>query len=179
MQLRIESCGSRGAEWFVAATLHRQEDRAEEELAKQGFVVFAPTVWERRTKNRKIIREEVPMFPGYIFVRLDLARDPWGLIRATRGIHDAGLIGMRPGKPSPMPDALIAFVAANAAELNEEFIARAKASLKGKTLLVTAGAWAGFRGECTMHRNDRIRLLLSLFGRPTEVEMPTSRVEKV
>lgn len=178
MQLRIASCGSRGAEWYVAATLPRQEERADEELRNQGFETFLPTVWERRTRNRKIVREEVPMFDGYLFIRLDLLRDPWGLIRGTRGLHDTGLLGMRPGKPSRVPDELIAFVAANAAQRNEEFIQRAKASLKGSTLLVTAGAWAGFQGVCTMHRNDRVRVLLNLFGRPTEVEMPTSRVEK-
>lgn len=176
--LCTESCGSRGAEWFCAMTQPRQEDRADEELRKQGFTTFLPTVWERRTKNRKIVRTEVPMFDGYIFVRFDLRRDHWGAIVNTRGIRDPGLVGMRPGHPSPLPDDLIAFVGKHATELNREFIARAKASLKGRTLLVTAGAWSGFQGVCTTHRNDRVRVLLTLFGRPTEVEMPTSRVEK-
>lgn len=180
-QICTVSCGSRGGgpEWFCAITQPRQEDRADEELRRQGFVTFLPTVWERRTKNRKIIRVEVPMFDGYIFVRFDPVRDPWGVIPNTRGIRDAGLLGMRPGRPSPVPAALIDFIATHAAELNADFVARAKASLNGRTLLVTAGAWSGFQGVCTMHRNDRVRVLLTLFGRPTEVEMPTSRVEKV
>lgn len=177
-QICTVSCGSRGAEWFCAITQPRQEDRADEELRKQGFVTFLPTVWERRTKSRKIVRVEVPMFDGYIFVRFDPVRDPWGVIPNTRGIRDAGLLGMRPGRPSPLPDALIDFIATHAAGLNAEFVERARASLKGSMVRVTAGAWAGFVGECTMHRNDRVRLLLSLFGRATEVEMQASRVER-
>lgn len=177
--LCTESCGSRAARWFCAETLHHQADVASDELRRQGFGVFRPMVWERRIKNRKVVRVECDMFAGYIFVLFDPHRDPWGAIAHTRGMRDAPPLGMTAGKPTPLPQELIAFVAANATERNAEFEALARASFNGAKVLVTKGPWRGSIGDCLMHRGDRVRLLLKLFGRDTHVEMPAERVERI
>jgi len=171
------SCGSRGGEWFCAETHHAQEGRATEELQKQSFLAFLPMVWERRTKNRKIIRVEVPMFPGYVFVRFDRVTDPWPDITNTRGIRC--LLGPHPMRPSSLPADLIHAIADNATALNAEFEAHARAKLTGHRLRVTKGPWAEMEGVCLWHQKDRVRLLMSLFGREAQIDTVTSRVEKL
>jgi transcription elongation factor/antiterminator RfaH len=176
-QLCTVSCGSRGAEWFCAETHHAHEHIAEAELGNQSFATFLPMVFERRVKNRKIIRVEVPMFPGYVFVRFDRQHDNWPPILGTKGVR--GLLGPHKSRPTPLPLDLIHAIADNATALNAEFLAHAQAKLTGQRLRVTKGPWAGFEGVCLWHRNDRVRLLMSLFGRETQIETVTSRIERL
>ncbi len=170
------SCGSHGGEWYCAETHHNQEAIAEEELGNQSFATFLPMVFERRVKNRKIIRVEVPMFPGYVFVRFDRQHDNWPPILGTKGVR--GLLGPHKSRPTALPLDLIHAIADNATALNAEFLAHAQAKLTGKRLRVTKGPWAGFEGVCLWHRNDRVALLMSLFGRETQIETVTTRVER-
>lgn len=170
-------CGSRGGEWFCAETYYAQEAVAVEELTRQSFETFLPQVWERRTKNRKIIRVEVPMFPGYVFMRFDRQHDNWPVILNTKGIR--ALLGPHKSSPTAVPADLIHAIADNATHLNAEFAAMARAKLVGRRLRVTTGPWFGFEGQCVMHRGERVRLLMSLFGRETHIDTVTSRVERL
>jgi transcription antitermination factor NusG len=170
-------CGSHGGDWFCAETHYAHEQIARDELDSQSFATFLPMVFERRTKNRKIIRVEVPMFPGYIFVRFDRQHDNWPPILGTKGVR--GLLGPHKSRPSSLPLDLIHAIADNATALNAEFLAHAQAKLVGHKLRVTKGPWAGFEGVCLWHSGDRIRLLMSLFGRETKLETVTGRVERL
>lgn len=176
VHLCTDPCGSRGAEWFCVLAKHGQDEQAEAELTNQAFQCFRPMVWERRTRNRKIIRTEVPMFPGYLFVLFDRRTSAWGSIPNTKGVQ--AVLSMTPGRPTPTPAALLHLIAENASALNAQFEAQARTTLKGQAVRVNAGPWAGFEGVCTWHVHDRVRLLMSLFGRATQVEMPTGRVAR-
>jgi transcription elongation factor/antiterminator RfaH len=171
-----DSCGSRGAAWYCAETHYGQDDAAIAELGQQRFETFLPMVWERRTKGERIRRVEVSMFPGYLFVRFDPSIDPWRRITNTRGVRS--ILGTTPERPTPLPTDVIQAIADNATALNARFEAMARARLTGIPLRVTKGPWAGMEGVCLWHANDRVRLLLSLFGRPTKIEMPVGRVER-
>lgn len=171
------SCGSRGGIWLCAEPHYGQTARAIDELRKQSFAIFSPMVWERRTKGERVRRIEVPMFPGYLFVRFDPSLGSWGRIKNTRGVRGLLMVNSR---PAVLPDAAILMVASNATELNAEFEAKAKAIIpKGTTLRATKGPWAGFEGVCLWHEKDRIRVMLGLFGRDTPVEFSASEVEIV
>ncbi len=134
-------------------------------------------VWERRTKGERVRRVEVPMFPGYLFVRFDPALGSWGCIKNTRGVRSLLMVN---SNPAVVPDAAILMIANNATELNAEFEAKAKAVIpKGTKLRATKGSWAGIQGVCLWHERDRIAVMLSLFGRETPVEFGLNEIEVV
>lgn len=168
-------CGSRAA-WFVAETHPGADAEAIEHLSRQQFQTFQPCVLERRTLRRKTTIEPVAMFPGYVFVALDLTAPGWRSAFHTRGVKR--FLCHAPERPSRVPDEVIWLVAENAANRD----AAMRASLNepiapGKPVRVKLGPWAGFDGVCLWSRNDRIAVMLQMLGRATEVEMPLSRVE--
>nr|WP_314074755.1 transcription termination/antitermination NusG family protein [uncultured Roseococcus sp.] len=181
------SCSRHGAAWYCVQTEYGKDATAIQDLThpngprKQRWEAFCPEVYERRTSTDRDGRERtrrvlVPMFPGYIFVRFDIARDPWRKIVSAKGV--ARILGAHPERPTPLRSDLIIAIASNAAELNAEFQKAAEAvHPKGAALRVTKGPWAGFQGVCLWHKNDRIKLMMTLFGQDTATEMPAADVE--
>lgn len=170
-------CGSRGA-WYVAETHPSAEAEAAEHLARQQFQTFQPMVLERRTVRRKTIIAPVAMFPGYLFVALDLASPGWRSAFHTRGIKR--FLCHAPEQPSRIPAAVLQLVAENAAAEDAKLRAEINQPIEpGKHVRVKVGAWVGFDGVCLWSKGDRIAVMLTLFGRATETEMPVSRVEVV
>ncbi|MGE4474982.1 MAG: transcription/translation regulatory transformer protein RfaH [Stutzerimonas sp.] len=83
--------------WYLVQTRPRQEARAEENLQRQSFECYRPLI-ERGQGSSE------PLFPGYLFIRLDHLQDNWYPIRSTRGVARIVAFG---GQPTPVQDALI------------------------------------------------------------------------
>ena len=83
--------------WYLVQTRPRQEARAEENLQRQAFECYRPLI-ERGQGSSE------PLFPGYLFIRLDHLQDNWYPIRSTRGVARIVAFG---GQPTPVQDALI------------------------------------------------------------------------
>ncbi len=77
--------------WFCAWTHPAGEFRPELHLAERGFTVYLPLHLDRRFVHEAGHGHIGPMFPRYLFISLDLARDQWRRIYRSRGL--AGLIG--------------------------------------------------------------------------------------
>jgi transcriptional antiterminator RfaH len=86
--------------WYLIQTKPRQEARAEENLRRQHFECYRPQK-RRGSFNGKA---EEPLFPGYLFIRLDRQMDNWYPIRSTRGVARVVSFG---GEPTPVKDELI------------------------------------------------------------------------
>jgi transcription antitermination factor NusG len=99
-----------GERWFVARVLHRREASAQFNLHRQGYRSFAPRV-RRTIRHARTMRNVIaPLFPGYIFVILDLSVAPWRCVNSTIGV--ASLI-MGVEQPMPVPPGVVeALVAA-------------------------------------------------------------------
>jgi len=80
--------------WYVAAVQPGREDSAERHLARQGFATFAPRHLRTVRHARRAMTRKVPLFPGYLFVALDLARDRWRSVNGTFGVR--GLVAAGP-----------------------------------------------------------------------------------
>src|SRR5215475_3890608 len=91
--------GSRPA-WCVAASLPKTERRAHAELHRRGFETYLPLITVRRPNRHS---HTGPLFPGYLFVRLDLSR-PWNPVTYCPGVF--GLINVN-GIPSICPDGAV------------------------------------------------------------------------
>jgi transcriptional antiterminator RfaH len=169
-------CGSHSA-WFVAETHPGRDAEALDRLRDQGFTAYQPVVLERRAVRRKTTIVHAPMFPGYLFVALDLTAPGWRSAFHTRGIR--AFLCHAPERPTPVPAAVIQLVAENAAALDAELRGQLNQPVApGERVKVKVGPWAGFDGVCLWSSRHRIRIMLTLFGRDHEAEMAVGRVER-
>ncbi|MBW1712264.1 MAG: UpxY family transcription antiterminator [Deltaproteobacteria bacterium] len=85
--------------WYAVYTKSRHEQVAHNQLRAKGLEVFLPTVktWSRRTDRR--LRIELPMFPGYLFVRTTLHPEKHLSVLRTVGV--VKLISFK-GRPMPV-----------------------------------------------------------------------------
>ena len=74
-----------GKRWYVVHTQPRSELRAAANLRQQAFKVFCPSEKRVIRHARKVTEVMAPLFPCYVFVRLDLSVDRWRVINGTRG----------------------------------------------------------------------------------------------
>ena len=125
--------------------------------------------------RRKAPPELAHILPGYIFVQMDLDDQTWHLIKDTPKVN--GFVGGR--HPSPVPEREIAAIEQQV----EEGAAKPKPRVefeKGDHVRVTGGAFANFTGaiEEVNHEKHKVRVLVSIFGRATPVELDYVQVEK-
>ena len=75
--------------WYVVHTRPHQERRAEANLLRQGYRAWLPQMERSRRHARRIETVRTPLFPGYLFVELDIAREAWCAINGTFGVRRA------------------------------------------------------------------------------------------
>ncbi len=73
--------------WYVVLTKPKQELRAQDNLERQGGVVFVPMyARERITRGKRVVRQE-PLFPGYLFLQTDSHSELLSKVRSTFGVR--------------------------------------------------------------------------------------------
>ncbi len=95
------------AQWFVIQSKPRQELKACQELQKQGYKVFLPTIQIEKVVGRKRIQKEQPLFSRYMFIQLNQIDSDWGPLRSTRGV--SGMVRFGSTTPSLSADQLNTF----------------------------------------------------------------------
>lgn len=95
-------------QWFAVLTKPRAERIGREHLERQGFECRLPML-RRDTRARRVVGAVEPLFPRYLFLRADPARDDLARVRSTRGVCGLVRFGIEPARvPGPVVDALIA-----------------------------------------------------------------------
>jgi transcriptional antiterminator NusG len=125
---------------------------------------------ERRLSARKF-------YPGYVLVRMELTDDSWHLIKDTPKV--TGFVGSKT-EPVAIPDE----DAQKIINQMQEGIAKPKPKIQfeiGDKVQVTDGPFTNFTGVVDEVRADRGRLkvMISVFGRPTPVELEFTQLEKI
>jgi len=72
--------------WYVIHTRPRQEERALENLDRQGYETWMPWMEVEKLRSGRITKVIEPMFSRYLFIRLDQVTTNWGPIRSTLGV---------------------------------------------------------------------------------------------
>jgi len=124
---------------------------------------------ERKTSNRKF-------FPGYVLVQMELDDQTWHIVKNTPKV--TGFIGSRT-EPAVIPDEEVEKIKLQMAEGQEK--PKPKYSFeKGDSVRVVDGPFINFNGTVEEVRPDKgkIRVLVSIFGRPTPVELDFIQVTK-
>ena len=93
-----------GERWFAARTLPHRENSAHFNLHCLGFRSFVPRFWRTIRHANKLRNVYAPLFPGYIFLILDLSRDRWRSVNYATGV--ASLI-MGVEQPIPVPPGVV------------------------------------------------------------------------
>jgi transcription antitermination factor NusG len=154
-----------GERWFVARVLTHQENRAQFNLHRLGFRSFLPRL-RRTVRHARKLRDTLnPLFPGYIFVIIDLSKHRWRSINGTFGV--ASLI-MGGEQPMPVPPHV---VEALVASCESHGVVRLDDGLEiGQKVRILSGPFA--ETICRLaHLDDRGRVgvLLEIMG----MEVPT------
>lgn len=174
------------AKWYVVHTQTGAEAKVKANLTSRAEAagmspaihqVFIPTekVSEVRAGKKKI--SERKFFPGYILVQMELTDESWYLVRNTPGI--SGFVGSGK-KPIPLPESEVNQILRQ----QEEKTAKPKPKVEfivGESVRVKEGAFTNFHGIIEEINPDRgkLRVMVSILGRSTPVELEYWRVEKV
>jgi transcription termination/antitermination protein NusG len=148
------------------------------------FQVEVPTREEVEVKNGKRLNVQNKVFPGYILVRMELTPESYSCVRNTPGV--TGFVGAtdRADRPAPLSlDEVIKWLAP--AVTTEK--AKAKPEVKvldfevGDSVTVTDGAFASLPATISEINADqqKLKVLVSIFGRETPVELNFNQVAKI
>jgi transcriptional antiterminator NusG len=148
------------------------------------FQVEVPTREEVEVKNGKRQQVNNKVFPGYILVRMDLSPESYSCVRNTPGV--TGFVGAtdRVDRPAPLSlDEVLKWLAPAVAPEEK----KAKPEIKvldfevGDSVTVTDGAFASLPASISEINADqqKLKVLVSIFGRETPVELNFNQVTKI
>jgi transcription elongation factor/antiterminator RfaH len=166
----LDETGDKGvARWYAVRTLSNQERRAQQQLLQQGFATYLPLVEKSIRHARKLRSVHAALFPGYLFINLDLFRDQWRCVNSTFGV--SGLI-MGGDRPMPVPRGVVE----GFQELTQPngLIDFTPDLAVGSTVKVVSGALAGMVGQlATLNARGRVEVLLKIMGQEVRVKSTT------
>jgi len=125
---------------------------------------------QKTTKSRKF-------FPGYIFVNMVLSDNTWHLVKNSSKV--SGFVGGGKTRPPEVPEAEVMRVTQQMAGLGEKPKTKINFSV-GEQVMVVDGPFSNFNGtvEDINEEKAKVKVLVSIFGRPTPVELDFVQVEK-
>lgn len=149
------------ARWYVAQTHPNKESRAIQHLVGQGFSTFFPRFRKREVRRSADQVRLKPVFPGYVFVRLDLAAQSWWSIRSTRGVR--ALVGPRLGQPQAVPEPVMTYLFRRCQD--EVMITLADALQPGDLVQINTGPlFNRIATVAALPASGRVALLFELLG---------------
>lgn len=160
--------------WCVVSTQPNAEEKAMFHLMRQGFNVLLPKHLKRRSHARKVEWVPRPLFPGYLFVKIDPSISPWRAIRSTVGALDVIRFGEA---PAPLPDEVIEEICARQDENGLVKTHDGTNFKPGDAVRVLQGALGEFEAlfESADDRN-RVTVLLNMLGRQVRAQVSKNAV---
>lgn len=164
---------SHAPHWYLIHCKPGEDERALENLQRQGFECFWPTrLVERRRHGRSCAVAEA-LFPRYLFVRLDCLHDNWSSVRSTRGVLR---IVRFAAYPTPVLDEIIEDIRERLKEAHslEPYLR------PGERVRITEGAFSHIEAIFIAADGDeRVVLLLGLLQKDQEMSFPLQSVRKL
>ncbi len=163
--------------WYAVQIRARDEIKALGHLVRQGYRIYLPRYAKRIRHARKTELVPRPLFPGYLFVRLNLAADGWRSIRSTVGVAGAGIVCFG-GQPVPLPNGIVEGLKAledvdGLIQFEDRFSFK-----RGDQVVILNGPFSRQLGLCDgITENQRIAILLNLLGRKVRVMLDVAAVE--
>jgi len=170
--------------WYVIHTYSGYENKVrtnlERRVASMGmqekiFRILVPTEDEIEIKDgkRRIAKKKV--FPGYVLVEMIMDDDSWYVVRNTPGV--TGFVGSGT-KPLPLQEREVKAILRQLGDETPKFRITYQ---KGSAVRINSGPFMDFSGvvDEILPEKEKVRVLVSIFGRETPVELDFAQVEKI
>ena len=172
--------------WYVAHVLTGQENKVLKtlkerilnyDLAEYFSQILVPqeSVISMASGQKRTIKKKY--FPGYMMIKMVMSDKTWHLVKETDKI--TGFLGGSRERPSPLSDEEAAYMMGQVSDgFKKPHIAFSFS--EGDSVRVMEGPFTSFVGTVeAVNDKGRLRVSVSIFGRPTPVELDSSQVEKV
>ena len=182
--LPVESTAGAAKQWYVIHTYSGYENKVKANLEHriesmgvedQIFQVLVPMEEEIEIKNGQRMTVNKKVFPGYVLVEMAMSDESWYVVRNTPGVTSFVGSGNR---PTPLVEAEVKKI------LKQMGVEAPKFKLqftKGQSVRVKDGPFAEFIGtvdEVNPEKN-KVKVLVSIFGRETPVELDFLQIDKL
>jgi len=173
-----------GARWYVVHTYSGHENKVaatlKQKVKASGFEdrifdILVPTQEKIEVREGKKITLQEKIFPGYILVKMKLDDESWLLVRSTPGV--TSFVGTA-NKPTPLDDNEVLTIK----KFSELEAPTYKASFSiGEAVRIVDGPFSEFLGTVDKidEEKGKVRVLVSIFGRETPVELDFLQVAKI
>jgi transcriptional antiterminator NusG len=170
--------------WYAVNTYSGHENKVKQNLEHRVLSMGAqrnvrsiviPTEQVSEMKDGQRVQTEKRTMPGYVLVNMELNEDTWNVVKGTPGV--TGFVGPQ-NKPVPLSQAEVDRLLKR--EAAERPRTRAQFSI-GESVKVVSGPLSDFSGEISEVMDDaaKLRVLVSIFGRETPVEVGFDQVKKI
>src|SRR3989344_5584452 len=172
------------AKWFIVHTYSGHEDKVAKSLMQRVqtlgfedriFDVIVPTRSTVRVSQGKKENVKEKIFPGYVLVRMVLDDESWLLVRTTQGV--TAFVGAG-NKPTPISEKEVEAIQ-KFMKLEEPLYKAAFTT--GEAVKITDGPFSDFLGTISEidEKKGKLKVLVSIFGRETPVELDFLQVAKL
>ena len=174
-------------QWFVVNTYSGHENKVKEKLEMRAesmgmqdniYRVVVPMQKEVEVKNGVTKEKEKKMFPGYILVEMVMTDEAWYIVRNTPGV--TGFIGSsgKGAKPTPLQpyevDKILSSMGISRVDIDKDLKVDTKVN-------IIDGPFNGMVGKIVKvdAANNKVELVVDLFGQETSVEVELSQIQKI
>lgn len=172
------------AKWYVVHTYSGHENKVAVTLKQRAeaggytdrlFKMFIPQQQKIVVSEGKKRSTEEKLFPGYLMVQMLMDDDAWYVVRSTPGV--TGFVGMG-SSPTPLPESevrtLMKFAKMEAPKFEAKFQV-------GDSVKIADGPFRDFLGKVDEVNDEqgKVKVLVSVFGRETPVELDFTQVSRI
>jgi len=163
------------APWAVVNTHPHKERIALENLQRQEFGAYCPLIKRRRSHGRRVDEVLRPLFPSYLFVKINPEEQRWRPILSTLGVRTL----IRAGDQLSLIDD--AFVQSLKGRELDGVIARPASPYRvGQQVRMAGGAFDGLVATIIeMHERDRLTVLMQLLSQAVKVKIDEQQISPV
>lgn len=162
--------------WYLLYCKPKQELRAQQHLANQGFISYVPMITALRLRaGRKTVKTE-PLFPRYLFLHVSASvQINLSTVRSTRGITDFVRFG---DTLATVPDAVIALLTQKQTILQQQQVL-SDIYKKGEAVEILSGPFTGLDAVYEMGDGEqRSVVLINLLGQWAKTSLANQHIEK-
>lgn len=153
--------------WIALCTKPNQEQTAIVNIERQGFEAYCPSIMRTRRHARKVDQVRRPLFPSYVFARLDGKKLQWRPLLSTYGVQSVVRFSNKLGF---MPDGLIEDLRDNEHAGNLQQLAAPKIR-PGMQVKMMDGPFQDIIAKVlSLPEKDRVWLLLDIMGRQVRIQ---------
>ena len=170
--------------WYAVHTYSGHENKVKTNIERRAESlrlkdkisrILVPVEEETRNRNGRRATIKRKVFPGYVLIEMELDDQTWYLVKNTIGV--TGFVSSG-NKPVPLQERevqnILESLAGGGARLTPQW-------QKGEVIRVTSGPFADFNGTIEEVNTDKqkVKVLISIFGRDTPVELDFNQIERV